>query len=184
MDDPWTAPAPAESPATDSDPTDWHPLARWLVPIALIGPWLTVLGVMQTSLLPPATPLPDRPRPELAVLAIVAAVIVRLRAPSLVTHVAALAVTTGGVALLAAQIGAPFANATADYCGDFCRTAIMARAVTFVGWPIATAAVLSVLARRDRDRELASWTRPWARVTLVLGLAAAVWWWRTILPNG
>jgi hypothetical protein len=76
-----------------------------------------------------------------------------------------------------------------DYCGDFCRTAIMGRFLSFFGWPLLTAIGLVLLGRRDRRAaggaaERAIWTRAWATATLVLGLlASAVWWW-IILPEG
>jgi hypothetical protein len=158
---------------------------RWVVPVAILVPWLALLGSWQTALFPlagqPPEPLVSW---QVVVLVIAAVVAIRVVRPGLVTHVVALAATSMGIALLAAQIGSPLANATADYCGDFCWTAIGLRFISFFGWPIALAAGLLVTARRTPDAELASWTRSWAIVTLVAGLAVAVAWWRTILPNG
>jgi hypothetical protein len=159
-------------------------VVRWLVPIAILVPWLALITSWQTALFPPSgstpPPIPWQP----VVVAIAAALAIRFVAPSLPTHVLALAVVTMGVSLLAAQVGQPLANAAPGYCGDFCRNAIGFRFIAFFGWPIALSAVLIVSARRTRDGELAAWTRSWSAVTLVAGLIAAVAWWRTILPNG
>jgi hypothetical protein len=158
-------------------------IARWLVPLAILAPWLALIASWQTALFPPSGSIPEPIPWQPIIVAIAAAVVVRVARPSLATHVLALAVFTMGVATLAAQVGQPLANAARDYCGDFCRNAIAIRFITFFGWPVAVAAILFVSAR-TRDRELAAWTRSWAAVTLVAGLIAAVAWWRTILPNG
>ncbi len=59
-----------------------------------------------------------------------------------------MAVLTCGIGLLAAQLGAPLANASegqvgGDCCGDFCRTAIMGRFAAYFGWPPLAAILLN-----------------------------------------
>jgi hypothetical protein len=156
----------------------------------LIG-WLILITSRQVALFPPApTPASELlPMSLMGGLVAVAAAI-RVARPSLATHLALLAALTFGLALLAAQLGQPLANATADYCGDLCRTAIIGRFVAFFGWPILASIALWAIARSERrtrgeaPAERASWTRSWAVVTLVTGLAGAIAWWRIILPNG
>ena len=66
----------------------------------------------------------------------------------------------------------------------------MGRFVLFFGWPVVTAGFFAVLARTERRQsepgssERAAWSSAWAGMTLILGLAAAIAWWRIILPNG
>jgi hypothetical protein len=132
------------------------------------------------------------PGPELLPVPIVlgamaTAVIARLLAPSSLAHNACLAIVVCGVATLAASLGVPFANATADYCGDFCRTAIMGRFGAFFGWPAVTALALWLVSRSEGARESPGsavwpgWTRAWILPTLILGLMAAVLWWWIVL---
>jgi hypothetical protein len=167
------------------------PTLRWIVPGVLIGGWLIVITSRQVALFPPAA----TPGSELAPMSLIGGLVgvaaaLRVAKPSLATHLALLAALTFGLALLAAQLGRPLANATADYCGDFCRTAIIGRFVAFFGWPVLAAIALWAIARSERRTpgdaatERASWTRSWAVVTLVTGIAAGIAWWRIILPNG
>lgn len=167
-------------------------IVRWLVAAVLLGAWLVLLTSRQTALYPTFAP----PGPELlpvpiTVAVLVASVALRAARPTIVTHVVFLAVTSGVVALLAAHLGSPLANASGNYCGDFCRSAIMGRFLAFFGWPLLTSGGLLVLAHREarlpagrEAMERAAWSRAWAGVTLVVGLCAAVAWWRIILPNG
>ena len=167
------------------------PTLRWIVPGVLLSGWLTVITSRQVALFPPAaTPGSELlPIPLIGGLVALAAA-VRFVRPSLATHLALLAAATFGLALLAAQLGQPLANATAAYCGDLCRTAIIGRFVAFFGWPVLVVIALWVIARWERRipgeaaAERASWTRTWAVVTLVTGIAAAIAWWRIVLPNG
>lgn len=165
---------------------DWQRILRWIVPVAILVPWLALLTTRQVALFPPAdqppVPLPFAVTAGVAVGA-VAALVLRWVRPTAATHVLALAVLTCGVSLAAAQIGEPLANATDDYCGDFCRNAILGRFLSFFGWPVVTAVALAGVARFEAA-EWSSWTWPWATVTLLAGLAVAVAWWRIILPNG
>jgi hypothetical protein len=153
--------------------------------------WLTLITSRQVALFPPAA----TPARELVPLSVTGGLVAvaagfRVARPSLATHLAWLSALTFGLALLAADLGQPLANATADYCGDLCRTAIIGRFLAFFGWPIVAAIALWVIARsegRTPDEDAAargSWTRSWAVVTLVTGIAAAIAWWRIILPNG
>ena len=162
-----------------------------VVPAVLVGGWLMVITSHQVALFPPAA----TPGGELLPMSLVGALVavtaaVRLARPSLATHVAFLAALTFGLALLAAQPGQPLANATVDYCGDLCRTAIFGRFAAFFGWPVVVAIALWVVARAENripgeaPAERAAWTSAWAVVTLVAGLGAAVVWWQIILPNG
>ena len=167
------------------------PSARWLVPVVVMGGWLVFIASRQVALFPPGPTRPSEVLPAPVTVGVVAiGAAIRVLRPSLISHIGFLAVLTCGLGLLAAQLGQPLANATADYCGDQCRTAIIGRFVTFFGWPIAAAVVLGLMASAESRRpdttaaERAAWTRSWAVVTLVLGLAASVVWWRTILPNG
>lgn len=159
--------------------------------MALLGTWLLFLTTRQVALFPRlGPPLEPTPVVPIAIATTMLALVVRLWRPSTVTHVAMLALITGSIALWAAQLETPLANATTDYCGDFCRTAIIGRAATFFGWPIVTAGALWVLARLEaRNKttagvERAEWTRAWAGTSLILGLAASVAWWTIILPDG
>jgi hypothetical protein len=164
---------------------------RWFVPAVLMAGWLLVISSRQVALFPPAVTQASEIVPVWLIGSVVAvSVAARVIRPTLPTHVAVLAASTFGLALLAAQLGQPLANATADYCGDQCRTAIMGRFVAFFGWPILAAIVLRVVARAEsraadeEGAERAAWTRSWALVTLVMGLASAAGWWRIILPDG
>lgn len=166
-------------------------LARPIVATLLLGAWLLLITSRQVALFPRSGALPiELSPPPLVVGLILAGATVRAVRPSLASHVAFLIAFTFGLALLGAQLGQPLADATADYCGDQCRTAIMGRFVTFFGWPILAAVVLAILARREARspapdaRERAAWSWAWAAAALVGGIAAAVVWWRIILPNG
>ena len=163
----------------------------WTVPAVLVSGWLVLITSRQVALFPPAGAPAGELLPTSLVGGLVAvATAVRVGRPSLLTHLGFLAAFTFGLALLAAQLGQPLANATADYCGDQCRTAIMGRFVAFFGWPILAAVALWLVVRSERRDpgaravERAAWTRTWAIVTLVAGMVAAVAWWRIILPNG
>jgi hypothetical protein len=157
--------------------------AAALVPIAILAPWLALITSAQRALFPRTADLPVEPPILLFAVAAVAALAVRVVVPSVRSHSVALATVTAAVSLAAAKIGAPLANATVDYCGDQCRTAIIGRAASFFGWPIALAAIVALSARADSP-DRATWSRRWAVTTLVLGELAAIVWWRTILPNG
>ena len=172
-----------------------HGLFRLLVASSVLVVWLAYLTSRQTALYPtvagPAAELVPIP---LALGAIVVAIVGRLFTSPTSVAVVCMAVLACDAALVAAQLGAPLANASGgtvggDYCGDFCRTAIMGRFISFFGWPILTSIGLVLLGRRDRraaggGAARASWTRGWATATLVLGLLAAAVWWRIILPEG
>jgi hypothetical protein len=140
---------------------------RWIVPLAFITVWLILITLRQVALFPPA--------------------------PTPASEVLPMSLMGGLVAVAAGfrvQRGQPLANATADYCGDLRRNAIVGRFVAFFGWPVLAAIALWAIARSEGSTaseaaaERASWTRSWAVVTLVTGLAAAIAWWRIILPNG
>jgi hypothetical protein len=170
-------------------------LLRLLVAGSVLVVWLAFLSSRQTALYPtvaqPAVELVPIP---LAFGAIIVAFVGRLLAWSTSVAVVWMAVLSCGAALVAAQLGAPLSNASdgvvgGDYCGDFCRSAIMGRFISFFGWPLLTASGLILLGRRDRlvaggGAEHAAWTRAWAAATLVLGLLASAVWWRVILPEG
>ena len=170
-------------------------LFRLLVASSALVVWLALLTSRQTALYPTvAQPAAELVPISLALGAIVVAVVGHLVASSTRVAVVCMAVLSCGAALVAAQLGAPLANASAgevggDYCGDFCRTAIMGRFLSFFGWPLLSAIGLVLLGRRDRraaggGAERAIWTRAWATATLVLGLLASAVWWRIILPEG
>lgn len=170
-------------------------LLRLLVASSVLVVWLAFLTSRQTALYPTvAQPAAELAPIPLALVAIVAAVIGRLLASSTSVAVVCMAVLSCGAALVAAQLGAPLANASdgvigGDYCGDVCRSAIMGRFISFFGWPLLTAFGLVLLGRRDRlvaggGAERATWTRAWAIATLILGLLASAVWWRIILPEG
>jgi hypothetical protein len=163
---------------------------RWLVPVAVVGLWLLFLTSRQVALFPPATaPAPELVPGPLVIGVLAAALGLRLLRPSIASHLVLVGLAVCAAALFAAQLGSPFANATGDYCGDLCRTAIMGRFATFFGWPIVVAGSLAALGRLGRGPlsekvERVAWTRPWAVATLTLGLVASVVWWRIVLPNG
>lgn len=166
-------------------------LSRWIMPTVFLGGWLGLIAARQVALFPPAPTRPDDGLSlPLLVVAVAVAAALRLARPSTVTHVVLLVAVTGAIALAAAQLGEPLANATTDYCGDQCRGAIIGRFLAFFGWPIVTTVCLFVLARaeaqsgREGAGERASWTRAWAALTLIAGIVASVAWWRAILPNG
>jgi hypothetical protein len=168
---------------------------RLLVAGSMLAAWLAFLTSRQTALYPTvAQPAAELVPISLALGAIFVAVIGRVFASSTSMAFLCIVVLCCGAALVAAQLGAPLANASGgevggDYCGDFCRSAIVARFVSFFGWPLLTASGLVLLGRRDRrtaggGAERADWTRAWATSTLVLGLLTSVIWWRIILPEG
>lgn len=163
---------------------------RIFVASAVLGPWLLLITSRQTALYNGsggglagaeliATPI------TLAVMVVASAL--RFVRPSSTTHVACLAALIAGLALLAAQLGSPFANASADYCGDFCRTAIMGRFVAFFGWPLVAGMCLTLASRWERGRpvpgaaERARWSRAWLYPTVVFGFLASVAWWRIVM---
>jgi len=164
---------------------------RWIVPAVLMTGLLILITSRQVALFPPDATRGSEllPWPLMGGLVAVA-VGFRVERPSLATHLALLMALTFGLALLGAQLGQPLANATADYCGDLCRTAIIGRFVAFFGWPVLAAIALWAIARSEARTageaaaERASWTRSWAVVTLLMGVVAAIAWWRIILPNG
>ena len=165
-------------------------VGRMVIAAAVLGPWLMLITSRQTALYhgggggPPGAELLPMP---VTIVAMAGAVAIRMLRPSIAAHAVCLAVLVCGLALLAASLGTPFANATWDYCGDFCRSAIMARTAAFFGWPLLAAAGLTVAARLERAKddktilELAAWSRAWVPPTLILGLAAAVVWYQIIL---
>ena len=166
-------------------------MARSLAAAAVLGPWLLLITTRQTALYNGAGGGP--PGPELiatpvTLAAMAAALALRALMPSVVTHVACLAALTGGLALLAAGLGTPFANATASYCGDFCRNAIGARFLAFFGWPLLGATCLAIAWRQERRRpepgaaDRAAWSHAWIYPTIALGLLSSNQWWRTVLP--
>jgi hypothetical protein len=170
-------------------------LLRLLVASSVLAVWLALLTSRQTALYPTVPqPAVELVPIALAIGAIVVAAVGRLFAPSTGVAVVLMAILSCGAALVAAQLGAPLANASGgevggDYCGDFCRTAIMGRFVSFFGWPVLTAIGLVLLSRRDPltasgGAVRATWTRAWATATLALGLLASAVWWRIILPKG
>jgi len=164
---------------------------RALVAGAVLAPWLLLITSRQTALYrgsgggPPGQELLPA---ALVVAAMGIAVAARLLRPSVTTHLIGLATVVGGLALLAANLGVPFANASATYCGDFCRTAMMGRFVAFFGWPLLAALGLALAWRAERSAvtdeaiRRAAWTRAWIFPTLTIGLLAAVTWWRIVLP--
>lgn len=165
--------------------------ARWIVAVLVVGGWLVLITSRQVALFPPAATPGRELLPTTLIGGLVAvAAVARLARPGLLTHVAFLGALTCGLALVAAMLGQPLANATIDECGDFCRTAIAGRFIAFYGWPLIAAAILALVARADRrsaavgSAERVAWTTAWAVVTAVLGMAAAVVWWRIVLPEG
>lgn len=173
--------------------TDWA--TRLLVASATLALWLALLTSRQTALYPTVAEPAVEFLPAWFVLgAIALAVVGRVFAGSTIVAVVCMAVLTCGIGLLAAQLGAPLANASegqvgGGYCGDFCRTAIMGRFVAYFGWPPLAAILLVLLARLDRSNgpthdDRAGWSRAWATAVLVLGSIASAVWWGVILPNG
>jgi hypothetical protein len=164
---------------------------RALVAVLILGPWLLLLTNLQTALYPLESPPTPSPVPApLVAGAIIVTGWLRVQRRTTPAHLLFLVVLVCGVAFLAAHVGSPLANASGEYCGDFCRTAIMGRFLAFFGWPILVAAGLAVLGRLERSRpeagasERASWSWAWGAVALVLGTLASIAWWRIILPNG
>lgn len=164
---------------------------RALVAAAVLAAWLLLITTRQTALYrgngggPPGSEL----LPLAVVLAAMAiAVAARFGRPSVTTHLIGIASVVGGLALLAANLGVPFANASATYCGDFCRTAIMGRFVAFFGWPLLAALGLALAWRLERSgatdeaMRRAAWSKAWIFPTLIVGLLAALAWWRIVLP--
>ena len=165
----------------------WRALPDWLPPVVVVGSWLGILTVLQVPLFPRAAILPAPVDLGAPLVVAILAVGIRLRAPGVISQHLAIGAVVALVAVVSAQVAIPLANATDTYCGDFCRTAILGRAATFVGWPIATAGILAIVARVERRRgqaRLASIAVAWAATTLVLGTVASRVWWRAILPNG
>ena len=164
---------------------------RQLFASGVLGVWLLVIASRQVALFAGAGGgLPDAellPAPVTAGVMLLA-LAVRIARPSVETHVACIVALVCGLALLAASLGSPFANATATYCGDFCRDAIMRRFIAFFGWPVVSGAGLYLAWRSQRAShrpgsvEQAAWSRAWILPTLVLGLAAALLWWHALLP--
>ena len=165
-------------------------LNRALVAGAVLAPWLLLISTRQTAYDgsgggPPGSELLPVP---VVVAATVIAIGARFARPSVATHVIGIATLVGGLALLAANLGVPFANATATYCGDFCRTAIIGRFVAFFGWPLLAVVGLLLAWRVERSSQTdeaiqrAAWSLAWLYPTLVLGLLAALAWWRIVLP--
>ena len=131
------------------------------------------------------------PGPELVPIPILLAVVAVALIPrgvrrSVGVHVVALSVAIGGLALVAAGLGAPFANATADYCGDLCRTQTLLRAGAFLGWPALACVGLALAARADLRTpdplaiERANWSKAWIAPTLILGYVASAASWRLV----
>ena len=163
---------------------------RSLGAVAILAPWLLLISSRQVQLYAGEGGGPPRPEllPMPVVLAAIAVALIlpRIR-PSVAIHVACLAVAVSGVALLAASLGTPFADATAEYCGDLCRTQIMFRTAAFVGWPALASAGLALQARADLRApdalglERAEWSRAWVAPTLILGYLASATWWQLVL---
>lgn len=165
----------------------WTTLLDWVPPVVVVGTWLGMLTILQVALFPRAPRLSAPVDLGLPLVLAVLAVGIRLLAPGVVSQHLAIGGVVALVAVLSAQVAIPLANATDTYCGDFCRTAIIGRGAVFVGWPVATAGVLAIVARLERRRgqpRLAGIAVAWAGTTLVLGLVAAWAWWQAILPNG
>ena len=172
-------------------PTAIAILGRALVAAVILGPWLYLITTRQVALYDGAGGGPAGPElisTPFTIALMAAAGALRVLRPSVATHVVCLAVLIGGLALLAAHLGSPFANATADYCGDLCRSAIVGRFLAFFGWPLLCAACLAIAWRWERRRpepeatERALWSHAWIYPTLVLGTVASIAWWRITLP--
>jgi hypothetical protein len=147
-----------------------------------LGAWLLLIAQQLRPLYDGAGGGPPGPQllpPVIALAAIGLATAVRLAKPSRGSHLVWLAVIVGGVSLLAADLGSPFANATETYCGDFCRTAIMTRLAAYFAWPLVVAFGLFVIARYQ-VAHLAVWTRAWIVPVLAVGLVGSVIWWRIV----
>ena len=114
-------------------------LFRLLVASSVLVVWLAYLTSRQTALYPTvAGPAAELVPMSLALGAIVVAIVGRLFTSSTSVAAVCMAVLVCSAALVAAQLGGPLANASGatvggDYCGDFCRTAIMGRFVSFFG---------------------------------------------------
>lgn len=155
-----------------------------------LGGWLLLITLFQRPLQAGAgggLPGPELLPPTATLGAMALAVVIRVLRPSVATHLVCLAVVVGGIALLAANLGTPFANATATYCGDFCRSEIILRMLGWIGWPPLVALGLWVATRLERRRseaaaERAAWTRAWIWPVLIVGWAASIAWWRIVLP--
>jgi len=166
-------------------------LSRALIAAVILGPWLFLITTRQTALYNGAgggQPGPELIATPITVGTMAAAITLRVLRPSVATHVVCISVLIGGLALLAAHLGSPFANATADDCGDFCRSAIMGRFLAFFGWPLLGAACLAIAWRRERRRpepgasQRALWSHAWIYPTFALGAVASTAWWRIALP--
>jgi hypothetical protein len=163
---------------------------RALVAAGILAPWLVVITSRQVPLYrgvgggPPGEELVPW---QIALVVVAAALGLRVARPTAATHAVALAVGICSLALLAASLGTPFANATADYCGDSCRTAIMGRMVAFFGWPILGTLMLIAAHRSDRRTatpaalDRAAWSAAWIAPTAIFGLVAAAAWARIVL---
>jgi hypothetical protein len=166
-------------------------VSRALFAAVILGPWLFLITTRQTALYAGAgggPPGPELIRTPITLVAMAAALALRVLRPSVATHLVCLAVMICGLALLAANLGSPFANATADYCGDFCRDAIMTRFLAFFGWPLLGAACLAIAWGWEHRRpepgasQRALWSHAWIYPTVVLGAIESTAWWRIILP--
>jgi hypothetical protein len=189
----WVVPPPRRPPAPAPAGGDGWPavVLRLLAAAAILGSWLLLLTSWQVALYPTGETLPTARMPALPVVVVMgAAVLARVRWPSTLTHLLALAIFVGGVAALAANPGSPLPSAVGDLCSASCRDGIAGRFINFYGWPIAVFAVLGWRARIEREspdpvsRACWTWTWAWAIAALVLGLWAALVWWQIILPKG
>ena len=176
-------------------PTAIAILGRAAPPVAavILGPWLYLITTRQVALYDGAGGGPAGPElisTPFTIALMAAAGALRVLRPSVATHVVCLAVLIGGLALLAAHLGSPFANATADYCGDLCRSAIVGRlspSRSSVGRSSARPASRSPgdgSADDPSRRPLSGLfgTDAWIYPTLVLGTVASIAWWRITLP--
>jgi hypothetical protein len=149
---------------------------------AALAAWLLLIALQLRPLYDGAGGGPPGPQllpPVITLGAIGLATLVHLARPSVAMHLGWLAVTVGGVALLAADLGSPFANATETYCGDFCRTAIMTRFAAYFCWPLVVALGLFLIARHQAAA-LAGWTRAWIVPVVGVGTGGSVIWWRIV----
>jgi hypothetical protein len=188
----WVVPPPRPpAPAPAGGDRFLAVVLRLLAAAAILGPWLLLLTSWQVALYPIGETLPTARLPSWPMLvAMGAAVLIRVRWPLTLTHVLALAVLVGGVAALAANPGSPISGAVGDLCGPSCRNDILGRFISFYGWPIGVFVGLGWRARIERrspdpvSRAGWTWTCAWAIAALALGLWAAGEWWRIILPEG
>jgi hypothetical protein len=188
----WAVPPPRQPAPARAEGDEWQAVVlRLLAAAAILGPWLLLLTSWQVALYPTGETLPTAMMPAWPVLvAMGAAILVRVRWPSPRTHLLALAILVGGVAALAANPGSPLPSAVGDLCSASCRDGIAGRFMSFYGWPIAVFVVLGWRARIERGspdpvtRACWTWTWAWAIAALVLGLWAALNWWHIILPKG